>query len=457
MQNDTAVIRTANFTHAFYRSGEGIFGKSNGERIELINNDVSDMSVGVGKNGFPVIFHKNGRGNCFLTSIGAGGQTETRMLSPSAAFSEADYCVYCQGENTGAWFVYANKTGDRGIFAEEYAAGKNSLMKLGGFEPMKKAPFYVFGNNSPILFSRNGAMLNLFIFSGWNRYSKVTVSNKGAFITDISCVEYGGRLHIAYIIEENHICSLMYKYVENGLISAPRVLFNCKGAGACVSFASQGNIFIFAVCKNKGIYVFSGDNGVNFSTASRFFKPVDYICKAKFISEGENALEVLIDSHYNPLIIDDFAPGRADVFRSQYDRLKKKIVSYENDIRDNTDKVKEISDAFAKTQQENDKILYSWRVRLEESETELHAAQEREAEAVQRCVRLESENVRLKGEVQALIEESRKYKEQYEQALEISEQSARIAEENETLKRAKKILEEDLYRINNSDNYDFEE
>ena len=38
MQNDTAVIRTANFTHAFYRSGEGIFGKSNGERIELINN-----------------------------------------------------------------------------------------------------------------------------------------------------------------------------------------------------------------------------------------------------------------------------------------------------------------------------------------------------------------------------------------------------------------------------------
>ena len=129
---------------------------------------------------------------------------------------------------------------------------------------------------------------------------------------------------------------------------------------------------------------------------------------------GKIVGRILIDSHYNPLIIDDFAPGRADVFRSQYDRLKKKIVSYENDIRDNTDKVKEISDAFAKTQQENDKILYSWRVRLEESETELHAAQEREAEAVQRCVRLESENVRLKGEVQALIEESRKYKEQYE-------------------------------------------
>ena len=380
MRNNAAIMRTEKFTYIFFHSNSQIYGRSGGRETVFAENAAPGICLGIGRNGLPVIFHKNFSGDSFLTSVTKDGKSETKMLSELLNFTAAQHCVYYQTERSGTYFIYANEQEDNGLFVEELSMSGTSSARLGSFVPMKEVPFYVFGSGAPILFAiDNDSSMNMFVKHGGTDFSKHTVSNSGKLVSDVSCIKHEGKLHIGYVIEQGGTSSVVYKCFENGKVSSGKILLKCRGAAKTFLFISQGVLFVFLLCRGKAFYVFSDDGGKKFSSVSKFFKNVECVGKIKFMSRNENAFEVPVDLEYNILLIDDFDPRRENKETdARFGMLKEQLMSYENAIKEKDNRVNEIAGALAQSQKENEKVLYSWRVQLEQAQERLETLSAKE-------------------------------------------------------------------------------
>ncbi|MGE4215079.1 MAG: hypothetical protein AB7E42_09960 [Anaerotignaceae bacterium] len=323
--------------------------------------------------------------------------------------------------------------------------------------PMKNADFYVFNTTVPCIFFRtiqNRLMLCTFLGTSLSTHRLYPISTTADTITDISCLWYNNRLHIAYTITEGTSTYLMYKYFENSTLSTGKILWSGKKSDCCIIFAVKENIFAFTLAGSTAHYAFSQNNGTSFFNAARYFKPVEALSKAQYIGMGTTsyiAQEILLGEENKAILAQDFStppPAKPTDFTSteEYLRLRNKVVQYQNQLKEKNSQVSEISKTVSTTQQQNSMLMYQWRTKFDELTNENTTLEQKNAELSDALSQTNEDLSMLQKKYE---DTQKKYEDLENKYNALNSGVSRMSEENSALKKAKSILEQELYRVNN--------
>lgn len=460
MLSNCAYIKTDSQTFLVYHQKNSLFCACPpaGKNQALSSNASSCFSVCLTQNSIPLLFHRDLNNSAYLTRLSPSGKNESRSLVPCPAFTASQSCKYCQSDSLGSCFFYTLPVEGKKyntLYMADFEAENDT--KIETCLPMKNADFYVFNTTVPCIFFRtiqNRLMMCTFLGTSLSTYRLFPISTTADNITDISCLWYNKRLHIVYTITEGTSTYLMHKYFENNTLSAGKILWSGKKSDCCIVFAVKDNIFAFTLAGNTAHYAFSQNNGTSFFNAARYFKPVEAISKAQYISAGTKnyiAQEILLGEENKALLAQDFCPPPAvkpTDFTSteEYLRLRNKVIQYQNQLKEKNSQVSEISKSVSTTQQQNSMLMYQLRTKFEELQKEKIELMEKNSELSDALSQANEGLITLQNKLE---DNHKKYKDLENKYNTLNSGISRMSEENSTLKKAKSILEEELYRVNN--------
>lgn len=460
MLSNCAYIKTDTQTFLVYHQKNSLFYSCPpaGRNQAISSNASSCFSVSLTPKGMPLLFHRDLNNNAYLTLLSPSGKNESRSLIPCPAFTSSQSCKYCQNDTLGSCFFYTLPVEGKkynAMYMADFEAENDT--KIETCMPMKNEDFYIFNTTVPCVFFRtiqNRLMLCTFLGTSLSTYRLFPISTTADTITDMSCLWHNNRLHIVYTITENASTYLMYKYFENNTLSTGKILWSGKKSDCCIVFAVKENIFAFAISGNIAHYAFSQNNGTSFFNAARYFKPVETISKAKYISMGTNnyiAQEILLGEENKALLAQDFCsppPVKPTDFTSteEYLRLRNKVVQYQKQLKEKNSQVSDISKTASTTQQQNSMLMYQWRTKIEELEKEKLQLSEKNVELTDTLSQTNESVATLQNKYEEI---QKKYDDLQNRYNSLNSGVSRMSEENSALKKAKSILEEELYRVNN--------
>lgn len=424
----------------------------------LSSNSSDCFSASLTPKGVPLLFHRDLNNTAHLTRLSPSGKNETRDLVSCAAFTNSKSCRYYQSESFGSCFFYTIPVAGKRystLYAANFQAENDT--KIEHCLPMKNADFYIFNTTKPCIFFRslqNRFMMCTFSGNSIAIHRLFPIATTADNVTDLSCVWYKNRLHIAFTIVEGATTYLMYKYYENNTLSTGRVLWSGKKSDGCILFAVKENIFAFTIAGSTAHYAFSQNNGTSFFNSARYFKPIEATAKAQYISMGDGnyiAQEILLGEENKPVLAQDFCappPVKSTDFTStdEYLRLRNKVIQYQNQLKEKDSQVSEISKSVSTTQQQNSLLMQQWRTKLEELTKENASLQQKISELSNS---LSKANTNLSA-MQTKYDETQKKCQTLEQKYNtLNSGITRMSDENSALKKAKSILEQELYHANN--------
>jgi|GEM_PF-5302823 hypothetical protein len=460
MLSNCAYIKTKTQTFLVYHQNNSLFCccPNTTKNQAISSNAHESFSACITTKGLPMLFYRDLDNGAYITSLNSSGKNETRQLVSCAAFSSSQNCKYCQSSALGPCFFYTipvegKKHND--LYAADFQAENDT--KIETCVPMTNADFYVFNTTVPCVFFRstqNRLMMCTFLGTSISTQRLFSISTKGDNITDISCLWHNDRLHIAYTINDGTSTYLMYKYFENNSLSMGKVLWTGKKSDGCIIFAAKENIFVFTLADSTAHYAFSENNGTAFYTAARYFKPLEAISKAQYICmepTGYIAQEIFLGADNKPILAQDFSsqpPAKPMDFTSTeaYLRLRNKVVQYENQLKEKNSQVTEISKTVSTTQQQNSILMYQWRKKFDELKIENENLEQKNSELVNALSKANDDLSTLQNKY---AESQTQYQDLENKYNTLNSGTSHMSEENIALKKAKSILEEELYRVNN--------
>ncbi len=444
MKKNMAVIKGSTFDAVIYNKDNSFIMKNlNGREYILENEPVYNFNVlNTPKNDL-LLFYKNKAGAAYISRVFSEGKGESRRLMPCSAFSSSFDCVFTQTNALNACFFYtlsSKEKNTKALYATDFSDDKGILIDT--IIPMDGCDFYLVQGETPALIYKNKQKsLVLCVFGGKTLREQKTyiLSQKSETISDISCLEEKGRFHICYISSQMGSSSIIYRQLSAEGLSSPRILATKKNLLSCLIFMSKNILFIFGTSKTSAFYTFSKDTGATFYPAAVYFKQLNVTSKAQYtFLQGETfkATEIFMDE-LSPLLISDFSDSKPETppeFTSEdIIRLKAKIANFEKEINERNTQVTEMSKAVSDVQQQNSILMQQWKTRFETLEKDYNNLKEKFGEA-------QKSNEELKIQ----IRDFQSKKEEKEKSL------SRLHQENTALKKAKSLLEEEIYRLNNN-------
>ena len=443
MKKNMAVVKSDFLDAIIYNKDNFIMGLENGRNYMIEEEPSPCFNVlATPKNDF-LLFYRNSNGTAYISKLLSGGKGESRRLMPSPAFSSSFDCVFTQTEalNTCVFYTLpSNDKNTRHLYATDFSDYDGSIIDT--ITPMKEYDFYFIPGEIPALVYRSKQKsLTLCVFKGnsFKEQKTYILSQKAENISDISCLQENGKIHICYLSSQMGNSNIVYRHLSPAGLSSPRILTTRKGLVSCLIFMSNDIIFVFGVSKKSAFYTFSKDFGSTFYPSAVYFKQLPVTSKSQYTSlptEDFKATEVFMNG-VNPLLINDFSQPKSEpspeFTAEDFIRLKTKILNFEKEISERNSQVTEMSKTVSEAQQQNSMLLQQWKNQFDQLQITY--------DNLQNDFEL---NKKESTDFKSQIETIKKQRDEKEKVI------IRLKQENTALKKAKGILEEEIYRINNN-------
>ena len=263
-------------------------------------------------------------------------------------------------------------------------------------------------------------------------------------VVDFSSLIEDEKIYLLFALKKRFSTQLIFKYRYGSDFSSPVTLWEGGRLDSCALMKSRNKIF--AVWASQGQYFgISSDNmGESFQTPFRFqnaYTPfhckVDYqdfssmqeiFSSTNLFIDTKDSYRLLLVEHLYPEFLPEQKAMKSEMsekpviaaVQPQIEILQNRISQYESDLSQNSEKIADL------TRQLSDK----------------------NSDFVKANLRWREQGERMHSEIESLTESSAKKDQQIQ---EYTHTIKSLTAENQALKNTKKLLEEEIYRLNHSD------